>query len=130
VVSEVQGPGGQENRKFKRVGASFPVVYNIKSPFELRVEIGKGELSAVANDLSQGGLSLLTNHEIPPGAVIEIKFRLFNKSMLNEEDRSRKFVLQGEARYCFFNKEKSYRLGIRFMDVSQTDRSFIAGCVE
>jgi c-di-GMP-binding flagellar brake protein YcgR len=87
-------------------------------------------LSAIANDLSQGGLSLLTNHEIPAGAVIEIKFRLLNKTALSEEDRSRKFVFQGEVRYSFFTKEKSYRLGIRFMNVSQADRNFIAGCIE
>lgn len=129
-MSADQRPCGPENRKFKRVGAAFPVVYNVKSPFELRLRIGKEELDGIANDLSQGGLSLLTNHQIPAGAVIEIKFRLSNKSAVSEEDRSRKLVLQGEARYSFFTKEKSYRLGIRFMNISQSDRNFIAGCVK
>ena len=121
--------GVAEKRKFKRADASFPVMYSIQSPFQLRLEIGKQEIDGIADDLSQGGLSLLTNYDIPAGAVILIKFRLLSKSGPSHEERSRKFELEGEARHSSFSKENGYRVGIRFVNISQDDRYFIAGCV-
>ena len=119
-------PGGAEKRKFKRASASFPVTYSIQSPFELRLQIGKQEVAGIADDLSQGGLSLLTNYDIPAGAVILIKFRLTSKSGPSHEERSRKFELEGEARHSSFSKENGYRIGIRFVNISESDRYFIA----
>ena len=122
-------PGGRENRRYKRFPATFAVVYTIESPFELRLEIGIREIDGIADDLSLSGLSLMTNYQIPAGAVIAMKFKLLNRSAVMEEDRARKFDLQGEARYSFFGKEKAYRVGIRFLNLSQADRDFIALCI-
>ena len=121
--------GGPENRRHKRVPAAFAVVYTIESPFELRLEIGKREIDGIANDLSQSGLSLMTNYQIPAGAVITMRFKLLDKAAVMDEDRARKFELQGEARYSFFGKEKAYRVGIRFLNLPPTDRDFIARCI-
>ena len=123
-------PGGKEKRKSRRVVASFAVTYRVKSPYEVRRELGEGELDGIANDLSVGGLSLLTNHLVPAGAVIHMKFRLLNKFAVGEEDRFRKFELQGEARYNFFTEEKTYRIGIRFLNMPQADHDFVLNCVE
>ena len=109
-------PGGRENRRHRRFPATFAVVYTIESPFELRLEIGIREIDGIANDLSLGGLSLMTNYQIPAGTMIAMTFKLLDKSAVMEEDRTRKFQLQGEARYSFFGKEKAYRIGIRFFE--------------
>ena len=118
-----------ENRRHKRTPAAFAVVFTIESPFELRLEIGVREIDGIANDLSLSGLSLMTNYQIPAGAVITMKFKLMNKTAVMDSDRTRKFELQGEARYSFFGKEKAYRVGIRFLNLSQADRDFIARCI-
>ncbi len=123
-----QKPSGQDKRKFKRVEASFSVVYTVEAPYELRMRIGR-DVEGIANDLSQGGLSLMTNHQIPAGALLQIKFRLLNNSAISEADRSRKFQLQGEARHNSFSKENGYRVGIRFLNVSEADRDFVANYV-
>ena len=122
-------PGGPENRRHRRSPAAFAVIYTIESPFELRLEIGIREIDGIANDLSLSGLSLMTNYQLPAGAVIRMKFSLVHKGAVLDEDRTRKFELQGEARYSFFGKEKAYRVGIRFLNLSQADRDFIARCI-
>ena len=128
-MSEQTKQGGQENRRHKRVPVSFAVVYTVESPFELRLEIGKREIDGIANDLSLSGLSLMTNYQIPTGAVITIRFKILDKAAVMDLDRTRKFELQGEARYSFFGKEKAYRVGVRFLNLSQADRDFIARCI-
>ena len=128
-MSEPAKQSGQENRRHKRVPAAFAVMYTVESPFELRLEIGKREIDGIANDLSLSGLSLMTNYQIPAGAVITIRFKLLHKAAVMDEDRTRKFELQGEARYSFFGKEKAYRVGIRFLNLSPVDRDFIARCI-
>ena len=128
-MSERPKQGGPENRRHKRVPAAFAVVYTVESPFELRLEIGKREIDGIANDLSQSGLSLMTNYQIPTGAVITMRFKLLDKSAVMDEDRARKFELQGEARYSFFGKEKAYRVGIRFLNLLPADRDFIIRCI-
>ena len=117
---------GQDNRKHSRFGAAFSVIYTIKEPFELRMEFGDKEKDGIAEDLSEGGLSLLLDFEIPDHTILNIRFRLLFKDMVTY----RKFDLQGEVRHCMRTKEKfSYRAGIRFLNASRDDREFIAACI-
>ena len=124
-----QRSDGPEKRKFRRVEASFTVVYSVQSPMEARLEFGGKESEGIANDLSEGGLSLLTERPLPEGAVMIIKFRLQNKSTGFEEEASRKFEVQGEVRHSIYTKEKDFRTGVRFMNLAQADRNFIAKCL-
>ena len=128
-MSEESKRSGQENRRYQRVPAAFAVVYTVESPFELRLEIGKRDIDGIAHDLCLSGLSLMTNYQIPAGAVITVRFKLLDRAAVMDEDRAHKFELQGEARYSFFGKEKAYRVGIRFLNLSPADRDFIARCV-
>ncbi len=120
---------GSENRRHHRVPASFAVVYTVESPFELRLEIGKREIDGIANDLSLSGLSLMTNYQLPAGAVVTMRFSMTDKRAVFDEDRTKRFELQGEARYSFFGKEKAYRVGIKFLNLSDSERDFIARCI-
>jgi hypothetical protein len=71
----------------------------------------------------------MTNYQLPMGAVITMRFKMIDKAAVLDEDRARKFELQGEARYSFFGKEKAYRVGIRFLSLSPAERDFIARCI-
>ena len=116
-------------RRYKRVDASFAARYSIKTPFEERLAFGEKEMDAVAYDLSEGGLSMSTDYPVPIGTGIIIKFRLLSKPGTSGDESARKFELQGESRYCAQLKDKSYRVGIRFMHLSVADREFLVDCL-
>ncbi len=106
--------------------AAFASVYSVLSPFGERLNFGEKERDAIANDLSEGGVSLLTDYPLPTGTQINLRFRLLNEKETSEEKRSRKFRVRGAARYCVLTKEKSYRVGVRFINLSHEDQAFIA----
>ena len=116
---------GQDQRKYRRIKASFAARYCVRSPFEERLAFGEKERDVIAYDLSVGGLSLWTDYPLPIGAGIVIQFRLVKNAADGEEECSRKFELQAESCYCVRTKEKSYRVGIRFTALSPDERNFI-----
>ena len=116
----------EDKRKFRRGEASFAIRYQVRSPVEVRLEFGVKEQEAIACDLSEGGLALFLEHPLPAGAVIDLSFRLFNQGAAVEAERARKFALQAETRYSQRMPDKSYRVGVRFLNTSSTDREFIA----
>ena len=58
---------GKEKRKHHREEIITDVIYKVLSPL-------KGVGSTL--DISQGGLCLLLNNELPPGTILELKYRL------------------------------------------------------
>ena len=128
-MSEKKVPNDQDRRMFKRILDSFFVTYRIQSPFEVRIRLGDKECDAIAQDISEAGLGLLTNHGIPPSALVNLKFIIFNHASLIDENRSRRFELEGEVRYKTDSENNSYRLGVRFRSLSDADRNFITDYV-
>ncbi len=59
--------GGEEKRKHNREEIVIDVIYKVLSPLK-----GVG----MTRDISQGGLCLLLNSELPPGTILELKYRL------------------------------------------------------
>jgi len=121
---------GIERRQFKRVIASFSVVCKVHAPLAMSMNIGGKDVDAIALDVSEGGVAVLSNYDIPVGSIVMLKFIMFNEAAKIRAERSRMIEIQGEARYSVLTKEKSYRLGIRFMNISSEDRSFIAKFIE
>ena len=121
--------GGLEKRRHKRTEASFGLVYSIQEPLEKRLELGAGERDAVACDLSEGGLAISASWPVPVGAVLNIRFRLLNSRALIEQERSRSFKLRVDVRYMIAMPNRSYRVGLRFLNASEEDRRFISCCV-
>ena len=122
---------GMERRKFKRVEASFTVFYTVNSPIDVRMSFGDREVDALALDISEGGMAILTDFDIPALAIIAIRFTMLDYKAVSAENRTRSIVVQGEVRYnIFMAKEKAYRLGIKFIGLSADDRNFIANFVK
>ena len=119
----------RDRRRFKRIADSFFVTYKVKSPSTVRIRLGDKECDALAQDIGEAGVGLLTNYEIPSDALLNLKFTIFNDAYTTEKDRSRKFELEGEVRYKVYTDDKSYRLGICFVTISAMDRDFIANYV-
>jgi c-di-GMP-binding flagellar brake protein YcgR len=117
---------GAERREFERLPVSFTVFYQINIPIEVRIKIGDQEVVALAADVSEGGMAVTTYCEIPPVALISVKFVIFNDKFPLADKKSRTVTTQAEVRYnTAIVPDKEYRMGIKFLRLSDDDRRFI-----
>ncbi|RKY29126.1 MAG: hypothetical protein DRP74_09260 [Candidatus Omnitrophota bacterium] len=121
----------QERRQFKRVDLAVIVMYEVNSPLTVRMEGGEKDQIAKAFDISEGGMGLLVNDEIPTGSIIRVRFAMINFAAYNPEDQYKSMQLEGEVRYCTPVQEKyAYRVGLRFINISKNERTFISDFVK
>jgi hypothetical protein len=116
-----------ERRKFKRIKVSFVVFYKVNYPLTVRMLVGNKEINAVALNLCEDGIAILTNYKIPAFTIVTVKFIIVNDTAVRNEDRFRSMKIEGEV--CYNNiltAERDYRLGIHFIDISADERNFIA----
>lgn len=119
-----------EKRQFCREQAAFSVVYRIKSPHSIVMEYGESEHTATASNLSEEGLCLFTDFELPVGAVLIVTFRLTNFTGSSPEERSRKMELEAEVRHASHAIVRAaFLVGVNFMHLSASDRAFIVGSI-
>jgi c-di-GMP-binding flagellar brake protein YcgR len=122
---------GQERRRFKRVEVNFTVLYKVNSPLEVRMRIGDTDINALALDISEGGMAILIDYDVPASSIATVKFIMLNENTISTESRTRSIIVQGEVRYNFWmEKKREYRLGIKFTGLSDDDRNFIANFVK
>ena len=119
-----------ERRRHKRVPDFFMIAYRVRSPFTVRIRFGEKECDAVAQDIGEGGLGLVTNYEIPIDTRVQLKFTIYNPLADDESRRLRKFEPEGEVRFGTFVKGKDYRCGVQFLQISMADRLFISEYVK
>ncbi|UCC95224.1 MAG: PilZ domain-containing protein [Candidatus Omnitrophota bacterium] len=121
--------GGPERRRFRRVRADFTLIYRIDRPIEVRIMIGSRDIDSVMLDLSEGGMSILTDYNIPVSTVLIIKFTLINMKA-EKERRTRVMSIIGEVRYNRSLEGMGRRLGICFIEIDEADRSAIVDFVK
>ena len=118
---------GIEKRKFKRVAVNFIVFYKVNSPLRVRIKIGNREIEALAVDISEGGMAVYTDREIPPVAVVNVKFIMIDDYAISPQDHTRSILVRGEVRYnIFIEEQKTFRFGMQFVDLPVDDRLFIS----
>jgi c-di-GMP-binding flagellar brake protein YcgR len=120
---------GRDNRQFKRLRVNLSVVYRVDRPAKVRMTVGNKEIRSTMLDLSEGGISLLTNCNIPEGTLLLMKFTLFN---LEQDDVSfyGPMEILGEVRYVMELGGSEFRLGIRFKRIEGQDKGEIADFVQ
>ncbi len=129
-MNEQENSNERDRRIFKRLPTTLLLMFRVKAPFEVHLQLGGKDVEAVAQDISVGGLGIFTNHKIPSGARVSVKFRISNDAAALEKDKYRTFELDGDVRYAIAVKEEmDYRLGIQFVRVSDADRSFITSYI-
>ena len=116
----------EERRKFQRTKVSFIVIYRVNSPITVRIQIGAEEADAIALDLSEGGMAIITKYEIPAATLVTLKFIIIDTAAVNIEERTRVLEIAGEVCYVSSVQKLTYRLGIKFMELTADDRAFIA----
>lgn len=122
-------PTGRDRRKFKRVNASFLITYRIREPIEIVMKVGRIEADAVMSDLSEGGMAVLTTHDIPASTILSIKFTLIDTTKVDQNDRMKLVEAIGDVRYNFLSNKRDHRLGIQFTQISEKDKCEIANFV-
>jgi c-di-GMP-binding flagellar brake protein YcgR len=122
---------GTERRRFRRTQVKFTVFYRVNSPLLVRMRVGDRDVNALALDISEGGMAILTNYDIPSSSDITVRFTMLNDNAISIANRARSIVVQAEVCYnVLIKKEKAHRLGIRFVDLSEDDRNFIGNLVK
>lgn len=121
----------KEKRQFKRVNISFTVMYKINSPLVVDMMVEGERKAAIACDISEGGMGVLINYNIPKSTIVTLKFAIVDLAASRIEDQYRLMELEGEVCYSLYVEEKyAYRAGIRFINISNNERKFIAKFVK
>jgi c-di-GMP-binding flagellar brake protein YcgR len=119
----------KEKREFERFPVSFTVLYTVKAPFPVRIRIGNSDCAAMAQDIGEGGMALSANLEIPFDTLLSINFIIINDAAFSKEDHAHNFELDAQVRYCVLVKESTYRLGVSFLNILPSERSYIANYI-
>ncbi|MCX5701862.1 MAG: PilZ domain-containing protein [Candidatus Omnitrophica bacterium] len=127
---EKKETAGIERRKFKRLRVNFTVVYQVDRPLVARMTLGwRKEVEALMLDLSEGGMAIVTNYNIPPETILSLKFTLINLT-LSSEKRIRIMRMTAQVRYNIPTGKKEHRLGVCFLEIEEEDRLAIVDFVK
>lgn len=118
-------PAGKERRRSERIDVAFTLTYSVEKSYTLRISLGLVDnVEAVMVNLSESGMAIITNYDIPKGAQLYIKFNLINMR-LSGDDRWRFMKMAGEAVSNINMPERNHRIGIRFIRISDEDKAAI-----
>jgi c-di-GMP-binding flagellar brake protein YcgR len=118
-----------ERRQHKRIKVNFTVVYRVDKPLQFRMMIGNRQVDALMLDLSEGGMSILTDCNLPIGAELSIKFTLIGAHPY-DANRSITMEVTGEVRYNIIVRKNERRVGILFTKIGEKDKVTISNFVE
>ncbi|MDD3345003.1 MAG: PilZ domain-containing protein [Candidatus Omnitrophica bacterium] len=120
---------GKERRMSDRIDAAFTLTYSVEKSYTLHIRLGLVDnVDAVMLNLSDSGMAIITDYDIPKGAQLYIKFDLINMR-LSGDDRWKSMKITGETVSSVKMKDENYRVGIRFMKISEEDRQSIGNFV-
>ncbi len=122
-------PEKQNRRKSERMDAAFTLTYNLEKSHTLRISLGLiDNIETVMINLSDLGMAIMTNYDIPAGAQLYIKFDLINMHLSGDE-RWRFMEITGEVTSNLLLSGENRRIGIRFNKISEEDKAAIRNFV-
>lgn len=122
-------PERQNRRKSERMDVAFTLTYNLEKSHTLRISLGLVDsIETVMINLSDLGMAIMTNYDIPAGAQLYIKFDLINMHLSGDE-RWRSMKITGEAVSNLLLSGENRRIGIRFDKISEEDKAAIRNFV-
>lgn len=120
---------GKEKRQSKRIRVRFIAEYQVDRPIEVRMRIGMGkEVTALMLDMSEGGMALLTEYDLPTGSILALNFTIINQ-VIEDQDRVIKITAKGEVRYNMAAGKNEHRLGICFTSISEKDKATVSNFI-
>ena len=121
---------GFDRRKHRRLKVNFIIIYQVNKPVHVLMLIGGREIDALMLDLSEVGMAILTNYNIPVTTSLLIKFTFINVDTVLEDERVRSMEIIGEVRNSSPEGRDEYRLGISFIKIAEKDKVAIANFVK
>lgn len=119
-----------ERRQFDRLKVNITVVYQVDKPIKVKMLVGKEEVEAAILDLSEGGISILTEYNIPAYTHLSIEFMLYRLEKATNFKLYASLRVKGEVKYSFASEGNKYRLGVCFKDLDDESKSMIAKFVK
>src|SRR5262245_28801236 len=122
--------GGPERRRHKRARATFIVTYRLRSPIPVRLRTAEQNFTAVAVDISVGGIGVVINEPLPVREPVQISFALLNEIPGEDREMRRWFEMEGKPLHCTLRPKAGYHAGIQFENAAPEDVQFIARFIE
>jgi c-di-GMP-binding flagellar brake protein YcgR len=119
---------GVEKRRHERLATNFLIVFKVREPWDVLKRIGNRELVAIMFDLSEGGMGILTNHDIPLATTLLSRFTLVNPYM-DGDSRVRTMEIIGDVSYNVPLPKGEHRLGVCFTQIAHEDRNALDGFI-
>ena len=104
---------GEEKRSHKRLRMNCTVVYRLNEQASTRFIMSGQDIQAKMTDISQGGMALVTNYDIPLATELSMRFTLL-KVMREVVNFSGTMEIEGEVKSNIPCGENEHRLGIYF----------------
>ena len=104
-----------DRRRFQRLALNLSVNYRVEDPWYVRLKIGDQEIEATALNVSEGGMALVTDHNVPVSTLLFITFSLFKADRHGEIVFFTPVVTDGKVRSNLSYDRESFRLGIAFV---------------
>jgi c-di-GMP-binding flagellar brake protein YcgR len=120
----------QERRQSKRVKADFHATYDIREPFRMRAQVGNKEVYTRMLDLSEKGIAIATDCNLPEGTILSLRFTLVNPHASEESEKVKEITAIGDVRYNQSCGERDRRLGICFTSIADKDKAALADFVK
>lgn len=121
----------KERRSSRRLKVDFTLTYQVNHPLVVRMSVGwNHNIYALMLDLSEDGMAISTDFNIPNSTILSINFTLINLNAETEEDRIKSMEVVGEVRYNAPAGKGEHRLGIRFDRIAPIDKDAIANFVK
>jgi hypothetical protein len=104
---------GSERRQSKRLRMNCTVIYRVNEPVTARFMMAGRDIQAKMLDISQNGMAMVTDYDIPQSTVLSMRFTLL-KVKPDVVNFSGPMEIVGEVRSNIAEENNSHRLGIYF----------------
>ncbi|MCX5711026.1 MAG: PilZ domain-containing protein [Candidatus Omnitrophica bacterium] len=108
---------GKDRRRYQRLNVNFTAFYKVNSPPVLRTQLGEGEIETSTLDVSKGGISFLSKHNLPPWSTLLMKLFMFKMDDQGTVSFSEPIEVMGEVRSCVPSEDSDYRVGVCFKEM-------------
>ncbi len=132
-MAEKKAYDGAEKRKFKRMKVEFSVTYLVQQPLEVVMRVGDKKVQAAMLDLSEEGMAIKAEHDIPQGTQLQIGFVLLY-AFTPYENIMQDMQIEGAIVNRVALSDGMFRLGVHFTKIKPEDRKavidFVAHCLK
>lgn len=112
----------KERRKFPRLKINITLVYQVNKPSRVRVSVGEKEIEATTLDLSEAGMSILTDYDIPVSTAIAVEFMIYNVDGSNKFRFYKSIKIEGRVKFNIAAEKNARRVGIVFTQIDEEDK--------